>query len=87
MDNRLSGKSISCDIFQMYQLFTDTVRSFMITTSAILGAIILISIVIPWFLVGVACIMVLYLSVANFYRASAREMIVSSTYAIRNLSL
>jgi hypothetical protein len=44
------------------------------TLSTILGAIILISILLPWFLVGVACIAVVYVYVAMFYRASAREL-------------
>jgi hypothetical protein len=44
------------------------------TLSTILGAVILISILLPWFLVGVACIAVVYVYVAMFYRASAREL-------------
>jgi hypothetical protein len=44
------------------------------TTSSIIGAIILISIVLPWFLIGVFCIVILYLYAASFYRASAREL-------------
>jgi ABC-type multidrug transport system fused ATPase/permease subunit len=44
------------------------------TSSSILGAIILISIVLPWFLIGVFCIITLYIYAAAFYRASAREL-------------
>ena len=44
------------------------------TLAAILGAIILISIVLPWFLIGVAAITLLYVWAAAFYRASAREL-------------
>jgi ABC-type multidrug transport system permease subunit len=44
------------------------------TLSAILGAVILISIILPWFLIGVACISIVYVYVAMFYRASAREL-------------
>ncbi|KAH9972120.1 ABC transporter [Lactifluus volemus] len=39
-----------------------------------LGAIILISIVIPWFLIAVVIVSILYAMAAAFYRASAREM-------------
>jgi hypothetical protein len=44
------------------------------TFSAILGAVILISIILPWFLIGVACVSIVYIGVAMFYRASAREL-------------
>ncbi|KAF8624506.1 hypothetical protein AX15_005822 [Amanita polypyramis BW_CC] len=64
----------SKDIDTIDNTLGDSLRMFTATTSAILGAIILISIVIPWFLIGVACIMVVYIGIAIFYRASAREM-------------
>ena len=45
------------------------------TSSSIIGAIILISILLPWFLlIAVAAVLVLYAMAAAFYRASAREM-------------
>jgi hypothetical protein len=53
---------------------TDSLRMFANTASAILGAIILISIVLPWFLIGVFFIFILYVYAAAFYRASAREL-------------
>lgn len=43
------------------------------TSSSIIGAIILISILLPWFLIAVAIVLVLYAMAAAFYRASARE--------------
>jgi ABC-type multidrug transport system permease subunit len=49
-------------------------RMFANTVSAILGAVVLISIILPWFLIGVACISVVYVYVAIFYRSSAREL-------------
>jgi hypothetical protein len=52
----------------------DALRMFMGTFSSILGAIILISIVLPWFLIGVFAILVVYVYAAAFYRASAREL-------------
>ena len=50
---------------------------FSATASSILGAIILISIVLPWFLIGVVVILSGYWYAAMFYRASARELKVS----------
>ena len=47
---------------------------FMGTFSSILGAIILISIVLPWFLIGVFVIFLGYVYAATFYCASAREL-------------
>ena len=47
---------------------------FFSTLSNILGAIILIAIVLPWFLIAVFSISALYLWAAVFYRASAREL-------------
>lgn len=57
------------------------------TTSNILGAVILISIVLPWFLIGVAFIFVLYVYAAAFYRASARELKVRHAVALSPSSL
>jgi ABC-type multidrug transport system permease subunit len=47
---------------------------FLNTFANIIGAVILISIVLPWFLIAVAIVCVLYVMAAAFYRASAREM-------------
>jgi ABC-type multidrug transport system fused ATPase/permease subunit len=43
------------------------------TTSNTVGAIVLISILLPWFLIAVGIVFVLYGMAAAFYRASARE--------------
>jgi ABC-type multidrug transport system permease subunit len=43
-------------------------------SSTIVGAIVLISIILPWFLIAVAIVLVLYAMAAAFYRASAREL-------------
>ena len=53
---------------------------FFSTLSNILGAIILIAIVLPWFLIAVFSISALYLWAAVFYRASARELKRLGTY-------
>ncbi len=47
---------------------------FLNTFSSIIGAAVLISIILPWFLIAIAIVSVLYTMAAAFYRASAREM-------------
>jgi ABC-type multidrug transport system fused ATPase/permease subunit len=64
----------SKDIDTVDNLLGDALRMFMGTFSSILGAIILISIVLPWFLIGVFVILLGYIWAAAFYRASAREL-------------
>ncbi|KAL0954619.1 hypothetical protein HGRIS_003577 [Hohenbuehelia grisea] len=64
----------SKDIDTIDNLLGDSMRMFAGTMSSILGAIILISIILPWFLIGVCCIMIVYYYAASFYRASAREL-------------
>ncbi len=44
------------------------------TFSNIIGAAVLISVLLPWFLIAVTVVSVLYAMTAAFYRASAREM-------------
>ncbi|PPQ68225.1 hypothetical protein CVT26_005758 [Gymnopilus dilepis] len=70
----------SKDIDTIDNLLGDALRMFMGTFSSILGAIILISIVLPWFLIGVFVILLGYIYAAAFYRASAREL---KTYQMR----
>lgn len=64
----------SKDIDTIDNLLGDSLRMFSATASSILGAIILISIVLPWFLIGVVVILGGYWYAAMFYRASAREL-------------
>lgn len=64
----------SKDIDTIDNLLGDALRMFSATLANILGAIILIAIVLPWFLIGVAAITLLYVWAAAFYRASAREL-------------
>ncbi|KAI0783557.1 P-loop containing nucleoside triphosphate hydrolase protein [Abortiporus biennis] len=52
----------------------DAMRMFASTLSNILGAVILIAIVLPWFLIAVCTIFTAYIWAAIFYRASAREL-------------
>ncbi|KAG7096565.1 hypothetical protein E1B28_003986 [Marasmius oreades] len=63
----------SKDIDTIDNLLGDALRMLTATTSNILGAIILISILLPYFLVPVFVILSVYLYAAHFYRASARE--------------
>src|SRR5579863_544556 len=60
----------------------DSFRMLLGTFSNIIGAVILISIVLPWFLIAVAAVLVLYAMAAAFYRASAREMKVRASRAL-----
>lgn len=55
-------------------MIQDSLRMFFATLSNILGAVILIAIVLPWFLIAVFTISAVYLWAAMFYRASAREL-------------
>ncbi|KAI0342903.1 ABC transporter [Trametopsis cervina] len=64
----------SKDIDTVDNTLGDALRMFFATLSNILGAIILIAIILPWFLIAVASIAVVYLWAAIFYRASAREL-------------
>lgn len=70
----MDTESIWSDIDTVDNLLGDALRMFMGTFSSILGAIILISIVLPWFLIGVFVILLGYIWAAAFYRASAREL-------------
>ena len=67
----------SKDIDTIDNILADSYRMFLNTLSSIFGAIILIAIVLPWFLIAVAVVLVLYATAAVFYRASAREIKVS----------
>ncbi|TFY58828.1 hypothetical protein EVJ58_g6166 [Rhodofomes roseus] len=62
------------DIDTIDNLLGDSLRMLVATLANIVGAIILIGIVIPWFLIAVAAILVCYFWAAFFYRASAREL-------------
>ncbi|KAF8150782.1 ABC transporter [Crassisporium funariophilum] len=64
----------SKDIDTIDNMLGDALRMFMGTLSSIIGAIILISIVLPWFLIAVFVILLGYIYAAAFYRASAREL-------------
>ncbi|KAJ7510425.1 ABC transporter [Mycena galericulata] len=52
----------------------EALRMFFATFANIVGAIILIAVVLPWFLIAVACVSTMYVYFAAFYRSSAREI-------------
>ncbi|OJA08425.1 hypothetical protein AZE42_08305 [Rhizopogon vesiculosus] len=62
------------DIDTVDNLIGDSLRTLTATASSIIGAIILISIIIPYFLAVAFVIIVCYAYAAYFYRASAREL-------------
>ncbi|KAI9463349.1 ABC transporter [Lactarius psammicola] len=64
----------SKDIDTIDNVLVDSFRSLINTISSIIGAIVLISILLPWFLIVIAVVSVLYAMASAFYRASAREM-------------
>jgi ABC-type multidrug transport system fused ATPase/permease subunit len=75
IDNMLAGSCSPPTCFISGNLISaDSFRMFVSTLSSIIGAVILISIILPWFLIAVAIVSVLYAMAAAFYRASAREM-------------
>jgi ABC-type multidrug transport system fused ATPase/permease subunit len=65
--------------------FADSFRTFLNTVSSITGAIILISILFPWFLIAVGIVFVLYAMAAAFYRASAREAKVRASQTLGDM--
>ncbi|KIJ46424.1 hypothetical protein M422DRAFT_165131 [Sphaerobolus stellatus SS14] len=69
----------SKDFDTVDNLLGDSLRMLTVTTSSITGAIILIAIILPYFLVAVGAISVCYVYAAIFYRSSAREL---KVYAI-----
>ncbi|KZV74002.1 hypothetical protein PENSPDRAFT_244681 [Peniophora sp. CONT] len=64
----------SKDIDTMDNTLSDSARMFLSTISNIFGAMVLIAIVVPWFLIAIGAILVLYALTAMFYRKSAREI-------------
>lgn len=64
----------SKDIDTIDNLLGDSMRMFMATFSNIIGAVILVSIILPWFLIAVVSVSIVYFYAALFYRTSAREL-------------
>lgn len=64
----------SKDIDTLDNVLGEALRQFLGTAVQVVGSIILVSIIIPWFLIAIAVILLLYYWIAIFYRASAREL-------------
>ncbi|KAF8579018.1 ABC transporter [Ramaria rubella] len=64
----------SKDIDTIDNLLGDALRMMTSTLAQILGAIILIAIILPYFLIAVTAISIAYVYAAIFYRSSAREL-------------
>ncbi|ESK89717.1 abc transporter [Moniliophthora roreri MCA 2997] len=64
----------SKDIDTLDNIVGEAMRQFLGTMVQVIGSIILVSIIIPWFLIAVAFVLVLYYWITIFYRASAREL-------------
>ncbi|TFY77333.1 hypothetical protein EWM64_g6678 [Hericium alpestre] len=64
----------SKDVDTIDNMLADAFRMFLSTLSGIVGAVILIAIVLPWFLIAVFVVAIMYALSAAFYRASAREL-------------
>ena len=62
------------DIDTIDNTVSDSLRMFLMTLSSILGAFVLIAVIIPWFLIAVAVVMIIYGAFALYYRSSAREL-------------
>ncbi|KAI0268426.1 P-loop containing nucleoside triphosphate hydrolase protein [Russula aff. rugulosa BPL654] len=63
----------SKDIDTIDNMLADSFRTFLNASSSTVGAVVLISILLPWFLIALGIVFVLYAMAATFYRASARE--------------
>ncbi|KAF8258908.1 ABC transporter [Lactarius quietus] len=64
----------SKDIDTTDNILADSLRTLIGTFSTIVGAVVLISILIPWFLIAVVFVFILYGMASAFYRSSAREL-------------
>ncbi|KAF8273331.1 P-loop containing nucleoside triphosphate hydrolase protein [Lactarius quietus] len=64
----------SKDIDTTDNILSDSLRTLINTSSTIVGAVVLISILIPWFLIAVVFVFTLYGMASVFYRSSAREL-------------
>lgn len=64
----------SKDVDTIDNIIGDACRMFIGTLVQIIGAVVLISVVQPWFLLAVGIILLAYYWIAMYYRASAREV-------------
>lgn len=57
-----------------YEIIADNMRAFIARLADVIGIIVLISYFVPWFLIAVAFMFVIYVQASFFYRSSAREL-------------
>ena len=62
------------DIDTVDNTVSDSLRILLMTFADIVGSFVLIAILIPWFLIAVGVILVVYYAFALYYRSSAREL-------------
>jgi len=62
------------DIDTIDNTVSDSFRMSLMTFANIVGAFVLIAIIIPWFLIAVCVVAIVYAAFAMYYQASAREM-------------
>lgn len=61
-------------IIEIISSLAENLRAFVTKSADVIGTIILISIILPWFLIAVAAVLLIYIYASFFYRASAREL-------------
>ena len=59
------------DIDTIDDTISESLRMFLMTCSNIVGPIVLIAVIIPWFLIAVAAATIVYCAFVFYYRASA----------------
>ncbi|KZV93776.1 ABC transporter [Exidia glandulosa HHB12029] len=64
----------SKDVDTIDNMLGEALRMFLATFANIIGAVVLVSIVLPWFLIAMAVVSIIYWYAALFYRSSAREL-------------
>jgi len=62
------------DIDTIDNTVSDSLRTFLMTFVNILGSFVLVAIIIPWFLIVLGVVMIVYAAFAVYYRASSREL-------------
>jgi len=62
------------DIDTIDNVVPDSFRIFLVTFANVIGSFVLVTIIVPWFLIALGAVMVVYAAIAVYYRASAREL-------------
>ena len=62
------------DIDTIDKTISESLRMILMTFTNVMGSFLLIAVIIPWFLVAVAAIMIVYYAFVSYYRVSAREL-------------